>query len=518
MNVADEADRKPDSPPPSSRRARPAGRVALLALVLLAGLTGFARAQALIAGDLDHDGDFDVNDAGVFSACLSGSGVAHSPSITCEESDIDHDADVDVTDFGLLQPCFTGPGNPGSLTCGGCVLPRADRMVAALANPIDPYRSTFVSIADSQVGAVYQLRRNADNTPVNSPVQGTGGTIQLPTGALPDTTAYNVLATSTAWGCSVQLAAAPTVTVNPYVPRNKIGVHVVGSLPDGPLPDVPMERSAFIGLLDACAAAGKPVAVVKCLDDYTQAADTKLHSPLTLTVGRKNDTASYDLQGFDRYADPASPAYTPPAQFAALIFAELKRYWDDNPSIDVWEICNEWSWWWAWQADFYIAMMDLCEATPPPAGHPPYRIALYGCSVGNPPQAFWPDIARACARAKAHGDHMLALHEYALWTDLLEQSHAQYGDALVLRYRRLYEYLKQHNADCPLILTEVGQGGGGEFVGTQLFVQDFGWYDTQLRADPYVVGCTAWLLSYQAWRGSDFSPALPELASYIAAH
>ena len=295
-------------------------------------------------------------------------------------------------------------------------------------------------------------------------------------------------------------------------------MHIVDALPDGPLPDVPMERSAFIAFLDACAAAGKPVAVVKCLDDFGQAQDTKLHSPQTLTVGRKNDTPNYDLQGFDRYADPASPQYATPAAFAQTLFTELKFYWDQHPEIDVWEICNEWSWWWAWQADFYIAMMDLCEATTPPVGHPPYRIAMYGCSVGNPPQAFWPDIARCCARAKAHGNHMLALHEYALWTDLLQESYAQFGDALVLRYRRLYDYLKQHNADCPLVLTEVGQGGGGAFIGTSLFVQDFGWYDTQLRQDPYVVGCTAWLLGYHAWIGSDFSPALPDLADYIINH
>lgn len=477
-----------------------------------------AYAAPLIAGDADDDGDVDVNDATLFAGCISGTGRPHDGSIACDELDVDRDGDVDQTDFGAIQPCFSGPGIPGSLSCGGCVLPRTDRTVGVLSNPIDVYRSTFITIADSQVGASYQLRRNTDNTNVNSTVAGTGGTIQLPTGDLSATTTYNILATNLAWGCSVQLAATPTVTVSPYVPRNKIGVHVVDSLPDGPLPDVPMERTAFITFLNTCAAAGKPVAVVKCLDDFAQAQDTKLHSPLTLTVGRKNDTPNYDLQGFDRYADPASSDYTPPAQFAQTLFTELKMYWDQNPSIDVWEICNEWSWWWAWQADFYIAMMDICEATQPPVGHPPYRIAMYGCSVGNPPEEFWPDIARACARAKAHGNHMLSLHEYALWTDLLQDSYAQYGDSLVLRYRRLYDYLKLHNADCPLVLTEVGQGGGGAFVGTELFVQDFGWYDTQLRQDPYVVGCTAWLLGYQAWQGSDFSPALPALADYITAH
>ena len=162
---------------------------------------------------------------------------------------------------------------------------------------------------------------------------------------------------------------------------------------------------------------------------------------------------------------------------------------------------------WAWQADFYIAMMDLVE----PDG---FRLANWACSVGNPPVSVYGDVARTCARAKAHGGHMLALHEYAIWaeSELLQDE----VPSLVLRYRQLYNYLAQEDAVVPLVLSEVGQGGGYNFVGTTLFVQDFGWYDTKMREDPYVVGCAAWTLGN--WSNANFQDALPALTNYIISH
>jgi hypothetical protein len=198
-----------------------------------------------------------------------------------------------------------------------------------------------------------------------------------------------------------------------------------------------------------------------------------------------------------------------PATQAQTVYNCVVTTWNQNSHIEVWEIFNEWSAHWAWQADFLIAMMDIAEANGK-------RIALFGCSVGNPPEDAWPDIARACARAKAHGGHMLSLHEYAYWTDLLQDSYAQYGDALVLRYRRLYNYLRANNADCPLILTEVGEGGGGGYQGDTTFVADFGWYDDQCRQDDYVLGIASWTLG--EWSGANWYTALPEMGDYICAH
>jgi hypothetical protein len=452
-----------------------------------------ARAQALIAQDLDYDGDVDAFDFAGFQACMSGAGVPRAETDTCRYADVDQDVDVDLTDYAVLQTCYSGSGEAADPACGGCAMPRADRQVSASVSLIVVGQSSSIVVSSAQEGANYQLRNDSDNTNVGAPVSGTGGTIYLPTGDLTVTTTFNVLASNALWGCAVQLTDTQTITVEPYSPSNKIGVHVV----IGP-------RNGYGPFIQNCAAAGKPVALVKCVDDFGAAYEAKIYSPQTLTIGRKNSTPNYDLQGFDGYVG------LEPADFAQTIFNELRPYWNQNPWIDVWEICNEWSWHWAWQADFYIAMMDLVEAA-----NPPYRIALYGCSGGNPPEAFWPDIARACARAKAHGGHILSLHEYA-WDGLLEDEYNLHGDDIVLRYRRLYAYLEQQNADCPLALTEVGENGGGGFVGITPFVNDFGWYDTQMRQDPYVIGCAAWTLGN--WSGANFQDALPALTQYIISH
>lgn len=464
-------------------------------------------------------------------------------------------------------------------------LPNAGLAVSAEQCQINVGQSANVTVAGSQVGVNYQLRKSSDNSNVDSPVAGTGGTINLPTGALTTggNITFNVLATNASSGCGIQLtqtvtiavgatgaltgkvrnammqpiagATVTTVPVTSTATTTADGSYTINGVPPGTyninfartgyqtgtwyyesvtanttttVPDkllprgwskigahvVMGTRTGWGTFLQQTKLCGKPCQMVKMVDDFGAASDAKTYSPNeTLTVGRINDTPSYDLQGFDQYADPASPNYTPPAQFAQIIFNELHnttgKYWAANEGkVDVWEVCNEWSWWWAYQADFYIALMDIAEAN----GH---RIAIYGCSGGNPPEAYWPDIARACARAKAHGGHMLSLHEYA-WSGTLQDEYNQHPGDVVLRYRKLYNYLRQHDADCPMILTEVGENGGGGFIGDIPFVTDFGWYDDQCRQDDYVFGIAAWTLGN--WGGANWYTALPELGDYICSH
>ena len=75
--------------------------------------------------------------------------------------------------------------------------------------------STNINIALSESGISYQLRNNANNASIGSPVTGNGATISLPTGALTTTTTFNILATNPGNGCSYQLTNTATVTVNP---------------------------------------------------------------------------------------------------------------------------------------------------------------------------------------------------------------------------------------------------------------------------------------------------------------
>jgi hypothetical protein len=68
----------------------------------------------------------------------------------------------------------------------------------------DVGQSTNVTVANSQSGVNYQLRNNASNANVGSPVAGTGGTINLPTGTYTSTGVYvyNVLAANASTGSS----------------------------------------------------------------------------------------------------------------------------------------------------------------------------------------------------------------------------------------------------------------------------------------------------------------------------
>ncbi|MCK4342956.1 MAG: hypothetical protein KAY37_14680, partial [Phycisphaerae bacterium] len=65
------------------------------------GLKGYPR------GDLDRDGDVDLDDFNIFAGCMNG------PEITfpggCDDADLDGDADVDLADFAVFQTLFTGP-------------------------------------------------------------------------------------------------------------------------------------------------------------------------------------------------------------------------------------------------------------------------------------------------------------------------------------------------------------------------------------------------------------------------
>jgi len=514
-------------------------------------------------------------------------------------------------------------------------LPSAGLAVGATQAQIEPGESTSITVAGSQVGVNYQLRKNVDNSNVGSPVAGTGGTILLPTGTLSsaENIVYNVMATNATTGCGQQLTqtvmivightgtitglvknalaqpiAGATVTLNGiqgfaattnasgsytisdvpqgnytltasantyqshtwenvivtanattsvwdyYLPHSwsKIGIHSQFNITE----DLGADRWGYARFLSAVNACGKTCQLVKSVADFAATSAAKSNCPGSLRVGRIIDLPGLgDLQGYDwqwkcytgHFDHPGDDPYIPnpyiPADWAPDKIAwkvyygtayptkgtsGLKAKWELNPSVNVWEITNEWDAHYDYQADFFLALMDLAEADG-------YRIATFSSSYGTPsldPTYVSPydtrtvreNVARVCARAKAHGGHMLALHEYAP-DGTLHQWYIDHGDYIVTRYRKWHDYLKTYNdpsmgyigADCPIIITECSNNGGGTFIGDQALINDMAWYDSMVRQDSYLLGVATWNFGHQGGQiaDADASTALDEFAAYI---
>jgi gliding motility-associated-like protein len=92
------------------------------------------------------------------------------------------------------------------------VNPNSLLTVGTTSGTVCPGVNGGVTVANSQLGVSYQLRNDAGDVAIGSPVTGTGGTITLSTSALVATTTFNVLATSGV--CSpVELNNTVTITV-----------------------------------------------------------------------------------------------------------------------------------------------------------------------------------------------------------------------------------------------------------------------------------------------------------------
>mgnify|MGYP001609434270 CR=1 FL=1 len=281
---------------------------------------------------------------------------------------------------------------------------------------------------------------------------------------------------------------------------SKIGLHIV-----------PGPRTGFGAFLtrlrDANAVSPSSPLVLKMVGDFgpAQEAKTLLGADRVLAIGRKSGEG---WEGLDVHASGG----TPPRDVAALHFQQVyKPIIDLNPAIDVWEPCNEWSAHWSWQADFYIELMPLFEALGK-------RMGMFAFSTGNPPLEASTAIARACAAAKQrNAGHLLTSHEYGgVGVSIPTLRDTQPFHAL--RYHALYQVLREQGAIIPLVISEAGQNGGFQFIGTDALVEDFAWYDTELFKNSYVIGCASWTLGKWNDGASNVQSALPALADYMIAH
>ena len=86
--------------------------------------------------------------------------------------------------------------------------------VSAQNNSICSGEATNILVDNSEVGVSYQLRNDADDSNVGPALNGTGGQLFFPTGALTTTTTYNIVA-SNGVCTDAELSASIIVSVNP---------------------------------------------------------------------------------------------------------------------------------------------------------------------------------------------------------------------------------------------------------------------------------------------------------------
>lgn len=278
---------------------------------------------------------------------------------------------------------------------------------------------------------------------------------------------------------------------------SKIGVHTI----IGP-------RKNFGEYLRRVVAAGVRIPMIKSVDDFGPATEAKQLDPKVLTVGRLNvarDSSGNrrDMQAYEPMREDGT--YVDARKIAEEYYKVSKPLWKANPQIDIWETFNEFSAHWGWQSDFYLAMMDLADQDG-------FKLSHYACSSGNPPNAATARLFIPCLKEAKKRGHYLSLHEYGgVGTDIKTLRGTQPFHAL--RYRKLYEsILIPNNANPKLLLTEIGQDGGFNFLGTKTLIDDMRWYDIELARDDYVLGAAIFTLG--KWYQSNFQDALLDLAEY----
>ncbi len=311
----------------------------------------------------------------------------------------------------------------------------------------------------------------------------------------------------------------PTATPTPSWPEplaspppSKIGIHVQWNTS----PDI-ME---YIRRM-------KP-RVVKSVGDFGFFEELKRESPQTIIVARVDGSVS--MAG-----DPVAAAQ-------AFVNAHLAEY-QANPLVDYWEGLNEpgikdkMDWYAAFEAERVRQM----------AAHG-FKCAIGSFSTGVPE---WEEMAQflpAIQVAKQYGG-VLSLHEYdaptmdrSVGAGLPGQPNYADRGALTLRYRWWYEdYLKPRGLVIPLIITETGVDGlvanrpgptkakgwqsfasywretglGGDATAT--YLQQLAWYDSELRKDDYVLGCTVFTAGpmNEDWRSYDITGILRDIAERV---
>jgi hypothetical protein len=270
-------------------------------------------------------------------------------------------------------------------------------------------------------------------------------------------------------------------------------------------------RRGFGDVLKRCAEAGSPVPVVFAVDQDIWP-DTEKFSPQTIVIFR-HQPRTPPQKGLDA---PLGTYHDDPVQSAGDWMNMVMPIWAKNKAHyyapineqDAGDLAG-----YAWLNTFTLECLRIAEDNN-------FKLALYAFSSGNPRDGEtdldrstledkWRELLPSLQKAKAN-QHILLLHEYGFKFHLLRAS----APNLALRYRRSYAFLRQFNADPPLVISEASADAGGfKGVGLDAWLDDVKWYDSELMKDQQVIGCCL----YQLGGDENFVDALPRLGDYIAA-
>jgi hypothetical protein len=288
---------------------------------------------------------------------------------------------------------------------------------------------------------------------------------------------------------------------------SKLGVHSI--------------RPNEIGQFTQNAVAGSTTfPVVKAVDDLGWLAGIREMSPNSIIVARLTSR----WEGCPRVEQPSTDLDELANNLLDVILHKLDQDPGLREVVDYWEICNE--------PDppgtegyrrlslLMIRCIELAEAQG-------LKLGIFALCAGTPE---WNEMEAMVStgvfgRAR-EGEHILTLHEGVFdddpidkwWGDLIPGAPEVEGaGALCFRYRYLYHLLRQQGQILPLIMSEIGLGGGYESDQTaQEVVQRVRWYDERAREDYWVLGfCPFTLGPMGGWADQDYEFAYPALVEYM---
>jgi hypothetical protein len=230
------------------------------------------------------------------------------------------------------------------------------------------------------------------------------------------------------------------------------------------------------------------------------------------------------------------PSSGDPVAAAQAWFGLVASSISGNPTVDVWEGYNEPGVGsldeMTWYTQFEVARVQLLASKGVNASIGQFSTGTPDVTNATIVQAFYPAIAAAI---KYGG--VLALHEYDspyLWQCF---SNATIDGWMMGRYRKLYnQFLIPAGLHIPLVITETGidnspcnspdLGGWQAYCSywtsagwgndcAHDYVSQLAWYDSLLRADDYVMGCTIFCYHCDGFGSYEVEPALPELQAYM---